>query len=650
MRVSNKRGVALVSVLFFVLVVGMFSRVVLANGPGMARMANQALTETLAQRAAEAGAAYARLQLREDGDWKGDANATTINRPDLIVVEDNGDVFGWLKGGTNQVTMFRIRFNYHDGAGPGSDDLPNPANFALIPAVSVNNVNSSLGSTTVPDVDLSDAVLTVPDPTVGTRAVPQGKAMVRVEGWAGSSLSTLTSPLDNPVPGEELMKRTLNVVYTASIDPNIPDSAFSAGGGIFSEVTNGMDVAIIGTGTAKLRSKLGVGVTQSDGTTPNNLTMDGEVSHSASETINAVHSITNEPVEEIGDGQDFHNIPWSDVPTASADETVDVQLPGGIYVVDAAGQYHYFDMDIAEYEALTPDPSTFLRPGGLPLSNNFSEIRSGGAFANNMSVTGLSNDPATRKLTINQSVNVYDSPGTGAAGPVNDILITNLSGRPLEVGETPATSPYLFTGPDPTLTPMGNLEINDSTLSAQGDIALMVNVRGSNGAIATESDAIVSAPAVSLITTDQRLSVYAKQDLKISTYLEVMAGPYNPEIIGYGTLNLEGLVYAWGDATILAGTPGTADPLNAFGTKTYGAIDIKGALVAYGGDPEAFDGSATTGPGTAVDALGDPMGRIKLYGDTANIRYDRTKLVADPSLAPPGPGIPVERVSYGFEN
>jgi len=36
----------------------MFSRVILVNGPGMARMADQVLTETSAQRAAEAGAAF----------------------------------------------------------------------------------------------------------------------------------------------------------------------------------------------------------------------------------------------------------------------------------------------------------------------------------------------------------------------------------------------------------------------------------------------------------------------------------------------------------------------------------------------------------------------------------------------------------------
>ncbi len=68
MESNDRRGFVLLSVLFFVLVVGMYSRVILKNGPVMAALADQASQELLAQRAAEAGASYARAMLREDGE------------------------------------------------------------------------------------------------------------------------------------------------------------------------------------------------------------------------------------------------------------------------------------------------------------------------------------------------------------------------------------------------------------------------------------------------------------------------------------------------------------------------------------------------------------------------------------------------------
>jgi hypothetical protein len=49
------------------------------------------------------------------------------------------------------------------------------------------------------------------------------------------------------------------------------------------------------------------------------------------------------------------------------------------------------------------------------------------------------------------------------------------------------------------------------------------------------------------------------------------------------------------------------------------------------------------------DDDGDPRGLINFYGSNAKIRYDRTKLVTDPTEVL-GAGVPVERMAYGFEN
>lgn len=177
----------------------------------------------------------------------------------------------------------------------------------------------------------------------------------------------------------------------------------------------------------------------------------------------------------------------------------------------------------------------------------------------------------------------------------------------------------------------------------------MVNVVGNNGAVAAAGNAVISAPTVSMATSRQRLSVFAQEDVTISTYLNVEAGPYNPEYDGYGVLRMEGLLYAWGDTNIIAGTPGVEDPKsNGWGMPDYGYIDIKGAVVSYGGNPEEFRGSdPDTGPGSWDNKSGDPRGIMNFYGSNAKIRYDRTKLVTDPLDL--GAGVPVERMSYGFE-
>jgi hypothetical protein len=324
-------------------------------------------------------------------------------------------------------------------------------------------------------------------------------------------------------------------------------------------------------------------------------------------------------------------------------------------------------------------------------------------------VGGIANDTSWRQLKITKDVNVYKSPGEN-----RDFTITNLSGRPMVVGETASESPYLFAGVDPKITPMGNLLLDNAIISTedatpattgtsstggsgtsstggsgtsstggsgtsstggsgtsggsgttgtsggtsaggtspsnQGDIALVVNVTGNNGSVAAAGNAVISAPSVSIATTRQRLSVFAQEDVTVSTYLSIEAGPYNPAYDGYGYLRLEGLVYAWGDTNIIAGTPGIEDPKsNGWGMPDYGYIDIKGAVVSYGGNPENFiGGDPDTGPGSWQNDDGDARGIINFYGSNAKIRYDRTKLVTDPT-EDLGAGVPVERMAYGFE-
>ena len=199
--------------------------------------------------------------------------------------------------------------------------------------------------------------------------------------------------------------------------------------------------------------------------------------------------------------------------------------------------------------------------------------------------------------------------------------------------------------------------MDNADISSPGDLNILVDFQGQNASLVALGDTVVAAPSVKLEVNlggvniqslDQRLSVYTKGDLTVSSYLHTPAFTLNlggslgsfsiPEQKMYGTLDLQGLLYAWGDATIYGGTPGEPPGTNLAGDPNYGNIKIAGALVAYGADPESGE------PGA------DERGKITAHGMSASIDYDSTKLVPDPSALPAN-GIPdLLRQSYGFEN
>lgn len=638
----QRRAFVLISVLIFILVSGMLARAMLGAGVGLARVGVHSEDELVAQRAAEAGASYARAQLKEKSDWQGDLNTTTVNRPDLRVVEDNGNVIGWIRDATGRVSMFRIRFNYQDGNGtslPG-DMLndPSPSHRVDHGYISINNVR---GGSDVPVPVAAPPGWAVTDPAQGPSTAPRGTAVVQIEGLSGAAVQAATGP-DSAFGNGFLMRRVLRVVYAASADPGIPDAALSAGNGIRLETSERARVSVIGQGTARLRSKKEVAVEKYDNSSAI-LTMDGDIGRDslAGGLTGTPDGSIVERDESVGDGNDFHNLSWSDVPLASSDANTTVQIPGGVYVTEpTSGDILYYDMKLDDYKALTPDASG-IRPGGTVLNANFDQVRSPG----NRGVSGLEYKKNTRELEFTRDVNVATS-----SNGVDDIVFTPLSGRQLHQEDTEAK--YLMvSGSDYSqFYSPGTIKMNNSVFSSKGDMAVLINVSGQNAAITAEGDAVVAAPSVSLTQLgvsgfQQRLSIYAKGDLQVSTFIDAPGFDlgiygYLPPYQGYAPLKLEGLIYSWGDATIYSGTPGRAATVGQFGTtpSNYGNVTIQGALVAYGAEP----GVGTPGS--------DGKGRVSVFSEFSDIIYDATKLVADPTALPEA-GLPsVTRVSYGFQS
>lgn len=651
----HQRGVLLVTVMFIVLLVGLFGSAMLTNGPAMARQANQASDEVQAQRAAETGAAYARLQLREDAEWKGNLDTTTVDLADFKVKEDKGNVIGWIKDSNGSISMFRIRFNYQDADTAGGDELSDPSGDMKINTtfLSLNNVSND-DDKIVPDVN--PTTFKVDDPAVGVNNAPAGCAFLRIEGLAGPGVANVAGPSDPPGAGS-VASRALRAIYGASVSEDIPDSALSAGNGIGIEVEEGANVTA-STGpadqTVKFRSKKELAVKNASGG-DQTLTMNGSVKGSLSTVDGVQGNVVGDytaPTEDAS--KDFHNIKWDAVPKASQSGSEAIQLPAGIYVSDYSGMYHYYDMDFAAYKALPYEPATGLRgtaANRTDLTSDFSNLRTDSMGTG---ITTLEPDPENgvyaHTLSISKDVN-FNTSTNGS----KDVVFTTPNGRELYEDDdseyyvgTSGLSLYEFTA----------VKLENTKISSPGDLGILIDVEGVNASLTSEGNATVAAPSVklelddgiSIENLDQRLSVYTKGDLTVSTYLHTppfsidlgsFGGSFTiPEMKQYGTLNLQGLLYSWGDATVYGGTPGVEGGTNPLTTlPRYGEFNLAGALVAYGGDPE------TKMPGSTTD-----KGRIEYHGRKATIDYDATKLVADPSTIPEE-GLPaLLRKSYGFEN
>jgi hypothetical protein len=568
--------------MFFVLAVALFGRIMLGLGQSSARTSDQSSFDLGAQRAAEAGASYARLQLRENADWKGDLNKVTLDTPDMKVVEDNGNVFGWVRSPHGEVAMFRIRFNYQDGSG-GGDGMANPAKLIPNTYLSFNNVRSG-GEKPVPSVDPGSFVAG----GAPAEMVSRGVCLLRVEGWAGSALHRTTGPLDEPGVGP-LQKRLLRIAYGATMGEASPDSALSAGGGLHLQTDTEAKVVKLGLGVNRVRSKKGVSVVLPDKTPARaKLNMKGSVTRDPKSGLfaNFAKNKILEANETVGDGQDFHNIAWEDVPKASTARGAKA-VAGGIYRFGGSvpDTLTYYDMTISEFKALANANPKVDPPGGVLVS-----ARLGDAYV-------PPKDPEDP-----------EAPETGEPAIIADILID----RDIEVKRSRKGNDHLIMiGPHGApvegegdtsyqiakfdgAPAHGRIEVRDATISARGDIAMLGDVIGNDATFTSEGDLVIIAPSVDLKARSsfkQRLSIYTKGKATISTYQEIYTNsgteeePNWDQTSKYGPLDLEGLIYTWDDCRILGGATGKAPVAG----QPNNEVKLRGAVVAYGANPSLFD-------------------------------------------------------------
>ena len=686
----RRRGIILASTLFFILVLGMLARAVLLQGPLRLQQAEQGQRDLGMRHVAEAGVVYAQTRLRDDRNWRGNGTGLVVDLPHLKVREDAGNVLGWIRENTGEVAQFRIRFNYQDGAVLHTDNLADPAPRNLVPNpfVSCNNLRGS-ADVQVPQADQGTWSVSATPPA--TTLAPRGSVLLFVEARTGQGLGFTQDPSDSGQGriNSRVLKVLLAESLIASTSGA---SLMAGGNVSIESDTGAQVAVVGTATPPMLRSKRGISVTDTAGAATQSLTMSGQVGRdpSAGLRANIVGNISVSD-EHVGDSKDLYNLRWSDVVQADANpaSTSAVQIPGGVYIFQPSdNNFHYYDMTLDAYKALpSPKPagvtlshdfsevrsSTNLSnvPDGLnvtvqsntvtapPTTNVTQTTVVGNTTVVNVTNTTVVSTSTQPVMQITRDLRVLKSPGG-----VSDIVVAPVDGRRLHSQDAGkyvlgSLAPGEYTGDV-------GIDIKNSLVSTSGDMILLCNLQSANGTLTAEGKGVVAASSVSVRRLDvtitnntnstgggnssnssvtnsssnvtmgspvtQALSVYMKKDLTLSTYIPLPGAGINSTFSSggdyFGSLDLQGLFYTWGDASIYGANVG--------GSGTAGPFALRGLFVAYGANPES----------AAPGSWG--KGNVDIRAASVGLTYDASKLGGLLSEADLLRNTGITRLSYGF--
>ncbi|MFN8606380.1 MAG: hypothetical protein U0931_02535 [Vulcanimicrobiota bacterium] len=615
--------------LLLVVIIGMIGRAVIMLGPGALAVSDSSITRSQAQRAAESGLEYASSKLRANPNWRGSDNRVTVDAPGLTVVEDHGNVIGLLSDSQGNVSQFRMRFNYQDGD-PGADSLADPAqeNEINMRYVSLNNLK---GAKDIPIPLADEASFRVTKPDEGPHSLPKGEAYLIVEGRAGRGLNHVQGGNPNaPVQGqvsryvaEAYLEVTLN-------DPNGQASMMGGGDIAFKVAKNGkVDVEVRGAAgnsdvLPRLRSKGSVIV--DDHGTPGALHMvQGEVGRDENKPPGfsaAAQGGLTLTQESVGDGKDFFNLKWDAVTKAGSDPArgTAAKIPGGTYVHWDDGSVHYYDMALKDYETYMASASN-QADAGVVLSPDLKEVRDPAnlkATTGGLNVKGV-RDPYTGNFSTTWLI-TKDLQVESSSQGVDSIAVIPRSGA--AYSPTDQSDSIALSQPDRYSTQSISFIMKQSIVSANGDMAFFAQINGQDSTLTSGSNLKIITTKAEMITKTKggggggnhgkgdtyfsngldvaqqlQLNMYAKKDISLSSYFQN----------DFKDLELEGLVYSWGNFTATLGD---------VAQDKWAPLELKGAVVAYGADP------SSSNPGSAG------TGRIDVTAKSADITWDERKLAS----------------------
>jgi hypothetical protein len=544
------------------------------------------------------------------------------------------------------------------------------------PYVSVNNLRGA-SPRYVPRAVESGGVWTVTDDSTGPYQVPAYTACVIVEGRAGWGLrdSDLDNPDADAKSNRNVATRVVEA-YLKVNNSDTVDAAMMAGGNILATVSDysgkgkaqgGFQLGSADSGSPPgLRSKGNISILDPDGNA-GDLVVSGEekakVTYGSEGTFTASYDEDQvSPDNSETDSPDFGKLTWDDVETAKERGAADI--PGGTYVFDDDGNLTYYDMTYEEYaEYILSDP-TDSQGRGRVVSNSWAiegaTYADGSPVGSNENISwslqgGKPVVQVTGNINVAASANgVRDFTLTVRGGAATDLNGTSslaqvLKGEEGEEGDDgedgedghwvsqhldeegnllDEAQDALATLKEDSLdatdvtfqfAPEGNQQVVFSAgegTSADGNYNIRIEAKiksegqgkeGSSaaGAITASGDLHIAGAGVDLSANPnaaEGLCVYARGDVTISTLGTHDKGK---NAYHYADLSLTGLVYTWGDFKVQLGEEGAS---------SWGKFNLRGALVAYGGDPQ------TQNPGAAGD------GNISVTADEARVQYDSAYL------------------------
>jgi hypothetical protein len=367
--------------------------------------------------AARAGVEYALGRLAEDQEWRGAGSGITVQGEHMVVREDRGNVWGWLRSDNGQWAGFRIRFNYQDG-NPGLDGLPDPEHPMPTAAISLNNLHGASGVGLPLGTGANFAFQ-------GERGflVPEHSVALVVEGLVGEDLSP-----DAFEASAQALTRTLEGVYqVSSLGEGVPEGAvLQAGGdstfllgdgpepGAEEDDFSGSLRLAASDQTALMRTKGISTIGQAVGkTAPFNFypDMHAEVRvGSGFKPFTKAGQVFTKSSEEMNAA--LMEVEWNKV--AQSDQPGRLRLPAGVYAIadeSAEQRVQYYPMTFSEYrEALVSGQ----KPVAAPVPSDFMAHLELGANS--------SGQPRRDRITFDRDVEVE------AVGALKDFAIVPAAG------------------------------------------------------------------------------------------------------------------------------------------------------------------------------------------------------------------------------
>lgn len=367
----HKRGIVLISILVLTLLITFFLGALLQMSPTRLRRTVHDERHDLARAAARAGIEYALTQLSEDLDWRGAGDGLTVQTEALVVREDRGNVYGWVRHSEGEWAGFRFRFNYQDGP-DGADGLDQPRQLLLSPAISLNNLRGS-SPQGIPLGTGPEAAFE------GQRGfmVPENSVALVVEGFVGDGVApdgaagSAEPRTEVPGRGERVVRSVEGIYQVSGFAQSLPqgavlqaggDSSFILGSGPSQPTTevgslDGLLRLSAADQTAVMRTKGESHLGQAPGRTAAvNFFPD---MHSEVRVGQGGFSVKAQAGQEFTVGTEgaqeaLMDIAWAEV--SQSDQADRLRLPAGVYAVAAGdsdsldlGRVRYFPMTFAEY-------------------------------------------------------------------------------------------------------------------------------------------------------------------------------------------------------------------------------------------------------------------------------------------------------------